>query len=104
MIYWQYKGYEYWEKLHRKTRALLRWNLSQKKLIFLFIIAFFLGFSVKSLVHESLTIGYDDYRLVRNTSILDLNLVQQETLRDNQSLSSQKITIEPGASCSDTQD
>lgn len=66
-------------------------HFTARSLVLLFVVAFSTGFFIKTVVHDSLTIGYDDYRLTR-MPVIDLNAVQKELIRDGGSSATQEST------------
>lgn len=53
---------------------------SPKFLVGLFVLALIAGLGIKSLARESITIGFDDYKLASSANTLDLNAVQKRVL------------------------
>lgn len=90
-----------WE---RGARHFLSRERTHQELIILFLVAAVLGFSLKSLVRDSLTIGFDDYRLRDNSRLVDLNLLQKEVLKNDSALATKKTVVARGEACSETTD
>lgn len=73
---------------------------SSRGLAALFILAVFVGVVTKSLLHDSLTIGFDDYKLSRSEKIIDLNQLQKELIRNGGSLAAPE-TVPRGEVCAE---
>lgn len=102
MTDWQKYTTEMTKKTLEKAFLLLHREYTPRGLALLFLVAAALGFATKSLVHDSLTIGYDDYRLSDSRRTVDLNHLQQELLSRGGSLSTDEAPLPKGDSCSDT--
>ena len=65
---WLERGQKFLEKL----RQLSREEYTPRALALIFLVALGIGAGIKSLVHDHLTMGYDDYRLVTREGSVDL--------------------------------
>lgn len=90
------------KKLVQKTILLGReyfgHERSSRGLVALFILAVFVGAVTKSLLNDSLTMGFDDYKLSRSEKIVDLNRLQEELIRNGGSLAAPE-TVPKGEAC-----
>lgn len=59
---------------------------SRKGLVLLFLVALALGAFIKSFANNSLTMGFDDYKLSRSEKIVDLNRLQKELIQNGGTL------------------
>ncbi len=81
-------------------RTLLKREYSHRALALLFLIALSLGAFFKSLVNDSLTMGYDDYRLTDDDRLLDVNALQKKLISQGGSLAVRdKAPLLQGKSC-----
>jgi len=64
-----------------RLKALYR-GIASRHLLILFIVAFFLGFGIKSLIRDTVTIGYDDYTLPQPDTLVDLNTLEKELIKN----------------------
>lgn len=48
----------------------------------LFVVAFFVGFTTKTFLRDAITIGYDDYTLPQPDTIVDLNTLEKELIKN----------------------
>ena len=76
---------------------------TRRDFLVIFIIALCLGASVKMLARDTVTIGYSDYTLPRDTAIVDLNLLEKELIRNGRSRTS-KEPVPTGEVCSDARE
>ena len=67
----------------------------------LFILALGTGAGIKSLVNDSLTMGFDDYRLSRSKSTIDLNILQKELIQRGGSLATSLEGVPQGEVCAE---
>ena len=102
MTDWQKYVAEMTKKTLEKASSLFHREYTPRGLALLFLLAAALGFATKSLLRDSLTIGYDDYRLSDSRLTVDLNRLQQELLSRGGSLSTDEAPLPKGDSCSDT--
>lgn len=86
------------------TRNFLSRERTHQELMILFLVAVVFGFTLKSLVRDSITIGFDDYRLVESSRLVDLNLLQKEVLKNDGALATKKTAVASGATCSEQAD
>lgn len=78
---------KYWEALGRQNIAVL---------LFCAVLS---GFFIKTLVHDSLTMGFDDYRLTIKNNTVDLNLLQKELIEQGGSFATSERPVLQGESC-----
>lgn len=95
---------EKWRGIQGTTRNFLSRKRTHQELMLLFLVAAVFGFTLKSLVRDSITIGFDDYRLVENSRLVDLNLLQKEVLENDGALATKKTVAASGATCSEQAD
>jgi len=81
------KSKKYWAALGRQNIAVL---------LFLAVLS---GFFIKTLVHDSLTMGFDDYRLMTKKDTVDLNLLQKELIQQGGSFATSERPALRGESC-----
>lgn len=74
---------------------------ARRDFLIIFIVALCLGATAKMLVRDTMTIGYSDYTLPRDTAIVDLNLLEKELVRNGGSRSPTE-PVPTGEVCSDT--
>jgi hypothetical protein len=67
----------------------------------LFLVATCLGIAIKTLAHETLTIGYSDYTVSRNPSIIDLNVFEKQFIAGGGAKASKELAPK-GDTCSDS--
>ncbi len=70
-------------------------------LTLLFVLAVGGGALIKSLVNDTLTIGFDDYRLSHSASI-DLNTLQKDLIKNGGTLATTKQSRPIGKSCAES--
>lgn len=90
--------------LEGSARRFLSRERTHQELMVLFLVAVVFGFSLKSLIRDSLTIGFDDYRLGDTSRLVDLNLLQKEVLNKDSALATKKAVVASGEACSETTD
>jgi len=73
--------------------------LGQQNIVVLFFFAVLSGFLIKTLVHDSLTMGFDDYRLTTKNDAIDLNLLQKELIQQGGSFATSERPALQGESC-----
>ncbi len=77
--------------------------LGRQNIVALFFLAVVCGFFIKTSVHDSLTIGFDDYRLSTKKDVVDLNLLQKELIQQGGSFATGERPTLQGESCSISQ-
>lgn len=87
--------------LVRKGRQLSDRTLSPRDWAVLLLAGMLLGLAAKSLAHDTLTIGYDDYRLSQNGNTLDLNLLEKEIIKNGGSFATKANAIPKGDTCTE---
>lgn len=100
---WLMKAKNGLSRLQALLVSLVHHEYTPRGLALLFITALCMGALVKSIVHDTLTIGYDDYTLSRDPTILDLNVIQKQLIRSGGSLATDSQDIPRGPSCSEEQ-
>lgn len=73
--------------------------LGQQNIVVLFFLAIVCGFLIKTSIHDSLTIGFDDYRLTIKKDTVDLNLLQKELIQQGGSFAISERPVLQGESC-----
>jgi hypothetical protein len=68
------------------VRLAVKRQYGKRELFILFAIAFLAGAGFKSILRDTLTIGFDDYTLAPAESRYDLNAVQQQFIGKGSSL------------------
>lgn len=81
------------------AQNLLKREYTPRGLAFLFIGALCIGAFVKTLVHDPLTMGYDDYQLSRDQNLLDLDRIQRDIIEQGGTLATSENTAPKGATC-----
>ncbi len=85
-------------------RHIVKREFTTRSFVALFIVAFLCGVLVKSLVKDSLTIGFDDYTLARSPT-LELNQIQKELIQKGGTLATgENNTLFKGESCSEAKE
>lgn len=56
-------------------------RIISRDLLTLFAVALFLGAGIKMLVRDTITIGYDDYTLSQDDTLVDLNILEKELIK-----------------------
>lgn len=102
MAPWQKSVQEDMAKRLASFRLLLERPSAPRIFVMLFIIALCIGAATKLLVRDSLTIGYDDYRLSSSPNTLDLNRIQKDVIRNGGSLAVNEKSVPTGQSCTAT--
>lgn len=74
---------------------------SRRDLFILFVIAVVVGASFKAWVNDTITIGFDDYKLKESTQSLDLNKIQKELIANGGSLALVEKNVPQGKTCSE---
>lgn len=77
----------YWGAIGRQNIAVL---------LFLAVVS---GFFLKTLVHDSWTMGFDDYRLTSKNDTVDLNVLQKELIQQGGSFATTDRPVLQGESC-----
>lgn len=67
-------------------RYIVRGEYTSRNLALLFLLAVLLGASIKAVASDTLTIGFEDYKLAPEGVSIDLNTVQKQVLRKGGSL------------------
>jgi len=80
------------------ARLVIRGEYTRRDLIVLFIVAFFVGYSFKIAAAQVITIGFDDYTLPPQETLLDLNVVQKKMIENGSAF---KSGVAPGDACSE---
>lgn len=81
------------------AQYIVRGEYTRRGLAILFVLAVLLGATIKSAVSDSITIGFEDYKLAPSETLIDLNAVQKQVLREGGSLSLSGAAAQ-GPSCS----
>ncbi|MBP9728316.1 MAG: hypothetical protein KBD27_02980 [Candidatus Moranbacteria bacterium] len=63
----------------------------------IFIMAFVVGIGAKTLVRDSITIGYDDYTLPEPDTVVDLNTLEKELIKNG---TTEREPVPQGDTCS----
>ena len=69
----------------------------------LFLLALSMGVVIKSLVNDTLTIGFDDYKLSKTKAAVDLNALQKDLIKYGGSLAVSGEVPPQGESCRETE-
>ena len=96
--HWLTKGIA---SLHTISINMVRHEYTPRGLALLFIGALCTGAFIKLLVHDRITMGYDDYTLSRDKTILDLNIIQKQLIHEGGTLATDKADTPNGPSCSE---
>jgi len=99
MAAWQRKALIHAQKASTFVVGLLGREYSPRGLALLFLLALFAGASIKSLLNDSLTIGFDDYKLSRTETKVDLNTLEKDLIKQGGSLATTAETPPRGKSC-----
>ncbi len=99
-----------WQKMAQervqKARAFWQYfstrQYSSRTLTFLFLLALGAGVLIKSLVNDSLTIGFDDYRLSRGENRVNLNTLEKELIQNGGSEATKQAAT-PGETCAESE-
>lgn len=83
-----------------RVRSYFTKDFTSRGLLLLFAFTVIAGIAVKSIANDSLTMGYDDYRLPAKAGV-DLNALQKELLKSGGSLAAGQETIPRGESCTE---
>lgn len=78
---------------------VVRGEYTKRSLTVLFVVAFFLGATIKTIASERITIGFEDYTLAPKATLYDINRLQQKVI-DQGDASFQNYAAEGGA-CSE---
>lgn len=68
------------------NRFIVRGEYTARDLAILFILAILIGASIKTVASDAITIGFEDYTLAPQGTLIDLNTVQKQVLRSGGSL------------------
>lgn len=98
-----HKWHAFRQKISLWTEQFLIQVNTRRDFLVIFVIALCLGASVKMLARDTVTIGYSDYTLPRDTAIVNLNLLEKELIRNGGSRIS-KEPVPTGEVCSDTRE
>lgn len=79
---------------------LLTREYSSRDLALLFLLALLCGASIKSLVNDTLTIGFDDYTLSRNQGLVDLNALEKRLINNGGTVATATAAPPKGEVCS----
>lgn len=99
MIDWREKSLKKAKEFQVFVEGFLHREYSPRDLALLFIVALLLGAFVKSIVNDTLTIGFDDYKLSRSEKIVDLNVLQKELIKNGGTLATSETPAPRGESC-----
>lgn len=89
------------EKALLFMQELFHRTYSIKLLFSFFVIAFFFGLTIKSFINDRYTIGFDDYRLAKAETLVDLNALQKTLIKNGGSLATTSTSSHlKGESCS----
>lgn len=64
------------------TRLVIRGEYTRRDLGVLFIVAFFVGYGLKTAASQTITIGFEDYTLPSKERLLNMNDVQKKVTED----------------------
>lgn len=67
-------------------RFIVRREYTSQDLALLFLLAILFGASIKAVASDTLTIGFEDYKLAPEGTSIDLNTIQKQVLRKGGSL------------------
>lgn len=101
MIDWQEKASKKAKEAQVFAKNLLHREYASRDLALLFLVALLTGALVKSIVNDTLTIGFDDYKLSRSPNVVDLNILQKELIQNGGTLATSKEPVPRGESCSE---
>lgn len=87
--------------LMQKMGQLSGRTLSPRDWAVLLLAGMLLGVAAKSLAHDTLTMGYDDYRLSQSTNIVDLNVLEKEIIENGGSFATKTHAIPKGDTCTE---
>lgn len=93
------KGQKFLEKL----RQLSQEEYTPRAFALIFLVALGFGAGIKSLVHDHLTMGYDDYRLVTRDGSVDLNALERELIHRGGTTARTGASAREGESCAETE-
>lgn len=62
------------------ARCIIRAEYTRRDFIAFFVVALFLGMGIKSIAIQTITIGFEDYKLAPKETLYDMNLVQQKVI------------------------
>lgn len=75
--YWKYIKDSFF---YTYERCIVRAEYTRRDFITFFVVALFLGMGIKSLAIQTITIGFEDYKLAPKETLYDMNLVQQKVI------------------------
>ncbi|MEP7162205.1 MAG: hypothetical protein ABI747_00360 [Candidatus Moraniibacteriota bacterium] len=67
-------------------RAIWKTGIPERFWLFFFVSGIVLGFGMKSLAQNTITVGHDDYQLRQADSLYDLNRTEDEALAEGANL------------------
>lgn len=91
------------QKFLEKLRQLSQEEYTPRALALIFLVALGTGAGIKSLVHDHLTMGYDDYRLVTRDGSVDLNALERELIHRGGTTARTGASARAGESCAETE-
>lgn len=94
--YWKYIKDSF---IYTYKRCVVRAEYTRRDFITFFIVAIFFGMGIKSIATQTLTIGYEDYKLAPKETLYDMNRVQQKVI--DQGSVSLKNDPRKGGTCSE---
>lgn len=88
-----------WNKITENIRKKI-WSLgwtwtSRPVIITLFVGALLIGIGIKAAAHDSITIGFEDYKLSQSDNIVDLNALQERLLTEDGSFAPENALVGP---------
>jgi hypothetical protein len=98
---WQTKAKEKVQNFQILLDELLTREYTSRDLAILFLIALLCGALIKTIVNDSLTIGFDDYKLSRNKNIVDLNVLEKKLITDGGTVATAGAVTPRGETCSE---
>lgn len=96
---WLEKGQKFLEKFGQLSQE----EYTPRAFALIFLVALGFGAGIKSLVHDHLTMGYDDYRLVTRDGSVDLNALEGELIHRGGTTARTGASAREGESCAETE-
>jgi len=81
------------------ARLVIRSEYTKRDLAVLFVVAFFVGYGLKTAAAQVITIGFDDYTLPPKEMLFDLNAVQKKMIENGSVLRESDAML--GGACSE---
>lgn len=100
---WREKARMVTQKTSTLLAAVKEREYTPRGLMILFFLALCVGGLTKSLLHNTLTIGFDDYKLAKTKTAIDLNILQKDLIKNGGTLATSGEALPQGQSCKEAE-